>query len=404
MLTLSGLPSMTAGAVPIEAIKAFEFMDFDLNEEQRAFQSVAAAFAADHMAPFAEEWDENSHFPVDTLRKAAELGFGGIYVRDDVGGSALSRLDATLIFEELAKGCTSTAAFISIHNMASWMIDRFGNDEQRRKWLPDLCTMNAIASYCLTEPGSGSDAAALRTSAVLDGDDYVLNGSKAFISGAGFSDFYVCMVRTGDDGPAGVSCIVVEKEAPGLSFGVQERKLGWKSQPTAMVMFDDCRVPAANLIGAPGDGFKIAMAGLDGGRLNIASCSLGAAQFCLDQSVRYMGERRQFGRELREFQALQFRIADMATDLEAARLLVHKAAVNVDSKTPDATKLAAMAKRMATDVGFEVVNQALQLHGGYGYLRDYGIERFLRDVRVHQILEGTNEIMRLIVSRKILSP
>lgn len=395
---------MTAGAVPIEAIKAFEFMDFDLNEEQRAFQSVAAAFAADHMAPFAEEWDENSHFPVDTLRKAAELGFGGIYVRDDVGGSALSRLDATLIFEELAKGCTSTAAFISIHNMASWMIDRFGNDEQRRKWLPDLCTMNAIASYCLTEPGSGSDAAALRTSAVLDGDDYVLNGSKAFISGAGFSDFYVCMVRTGDDGPAGVSCIVVEKEAPGLSFGVQERKLGWKSQPTAMVMFDDCRVPAANLIGAPGDGFKIAMAGLDGGRLNIASCSLGAAQFCLDQSVRYMGERRQFGRELREFQALQFRIADMATDLEAARLLVHKAAVNVDSKTPDATKLAAMAKRMATDVGFEVVNQALQLHGGYGYLRDYGIERFLRDVRVHQILEGTNEIMRLIVSRKILSP
>ena len=378
-------------------------MDFDLNEEQRAFQSVAASFAADHMAPFAEEWDETSFFPVDTLRRAAELGFGGIYVRDDVGGSALSRLDAALIFEELAKGCTSTAAFISIHNMASWMIDRFGNDEQRSRWLPDLCTMNAIASYCLTEPGSGSDAAALRTRAELDGDDYVLNGSKAFISGGGYSDLYVCMVRTGDDGPGGISCMVIEKDAPGLSFGAQERKLGWKSQPTSMVIFEDCRVPSANLIGSPGDGFKIAMAGLDGGRLNIASCSLGAAQFCLDKTVQYMSERRQFGRELKEFQALQFRIADMATDLEASRLLVHKAAVNVDMKTPDATKLAAMAKRMATDVGFDVVNQALQLHGGYGYLRDYGIERFLRDVRVHQILEGTNEIMRMIVSRSVLS-
>ncbi len=378
-------------------------MDFDLNEEQRAFQSVAAAFASDHMAPFAEEWDETSFFPVDTLRKAAELGFGGIYVRDDVGGSALSRLDAALIFEELAKGCTSTAAFISIHNMASWMIDRFGNDEQRNRWLPDLCTMSAIASYCLTEPGSGSDAAALRTRADLDGDEYVLNGSKAFISGGGHSDLYVCMVRTGDDGPGGVSCIVIEKDAPGLSFGAQERKLGWKSQPTSMVIFEDCRVPAANLIGSPGDGFKIAMAGLDGGRLNIASCSLGAAQCCLDKTVQYMGERRQFGKELKDFQALQFRIADMATDLEASRLLVHKAAVNVDAKTPDATKLAAMAKRMATDVGFDVVNQALQLHGGYGYLRDYGIERFLRDVRVHQILEGTNEIMRMIVSRSVLS-
>ncbi len=378
-------------------------MNFELSEEQRAFQDVAASFAADNMAPFADEWDEKSIFPVETLRKAAELGFGGIYVKDDVGGSGLSRLDAALIFEELAKGCTSTAAFISIHNMASWMIDSFGDDALRQRLLPDLCTMNAVASYCLTEPGSGSDAAALRTRAVRDGEDYVLNGSKAFISGGGYSDIYVCMVRTGDEGPSGISCIAVEKDTPGLSFGAQERKLGWKSQPTSMVMFEDCRVPARNLVGTEGQGFKIAMAGLDGGRLNIASCSLGAAQACLDQSVQYMGERKQFGRELKEFQALQFRIADMATDVEAARLLLHKAASKVDARTTDATRFAAMAKRLATDVGFDVVNQALQLHGGYGYLRDYPIERFLRDVRVHQILEGTNEIMRLIVSRSIFA-
>ena len=378
-------------------------MNFELSEEQRAFQDVAASFAADNMAPFAEEWDEKSIFPVETLRKADELGFGGIYVKDDVGGSGLSRLDAALIFEELAKGCTSTAAFISIHNMASWMIDSFGDDALRQRLLPDLCTMNTVASYCLTEPGSGSDAAALRTRAVRDGDDYVLNGSKAFISGGGYSDIYVCMVRTGDEGPSGISCIAVEKDTPGLSFGAQERKLGWKSQPTSMVMFEDCRVPARNLVGTEGQGFKIAMAGLDGGRLNIASCSLGAAQACLDQSVQYMGERKQFGRELKEFQALQFRIADMATDVEAARLLLHKAASKVDAKTTDATRFAAMAKRLATDVGFDVVNQALQLHGGYGYLRDYPIERFLRDVRVHQILEGTNEIMRLIISRSIFA-
>ena len=378
-------------------------MDFELNEEQRAFRDMAAAFAAEQMAPFADDWDANSHFPVDTLKAAAALGFGGIYVRDDVGGSGLSRLDAAVIFEELSKGCTSTAAFISIHNMASWMIDTYGNPEQRARWLPGLCTMAAIASYCLTEPGSGSDAAALRTRAVRDGDDFVLNGSKAFISGAGSSDLYVCMVRTGEDGPKGISCIVIEKDTPGLSFGAQERKLGWKSQPTAMVNFQDCRVPAANLIGSEGDGFKIAMAGLDGGRLNIAACSIGAAQACLDQSIRYLGERKQFGRALREFQALQFRIADMATDLEAARLMVHKAATLVDAKAADATRTAAMAKRFATDVGFDVVNQALQLHGGYGYLRDYPIERFLRDVRVHQILEGTNEVMRLIISRDLLS-
>ncbi len=378
-------------------------MNFELNEDQRAFQSVAAQFASEHMEPYAHDWDARCHFPVDTLRKAAELGFGGIYVRDDVGGSALTRSDATVIFEELAKGCTSTAAFLSIHNMAAWMIDSYGTDEQRHRWLPKLCSMEAIASYCLTEPGSGSDAAALRTKATADGNAaYVLNGSKAFISGGGYSDVYVTMVRTGDDTPNGISCVVVEKDTPGLSFGKQEEKLGWHSQPTAMVNFEDCRVPSENLVGGPGNGFKIAMAGLDGGRLNIAACSVGAAQACLDHAVRHMGERKQFGKHLSEFQALQFRIADMATELEAARLMLHKAAAMVDAKAAGATTQAAMAKRFATDVAFDVVNQALQIHGGYGYLKDYPIERYLRDVRVHQILEGTNEVMRLIIARSIL--
>ena len=378
-------------------------MDFALSEEQRAFKDMAADFAREEMEPYAREWDETSTFPVETLRKAAALGFGGIYVGEDVGGSGLTRFDAALIFEELAKGCTSTAAYISIHNMAAWMIDRFGNDEQRQRFLPRLCSMEHFAAYCLTEPGSGSDAAALRTKAVRDGDAYVLNGSKAFISGGGAADLYVAMVRTGEDGPKGISCIVVEKETPGLSFGAQEVKLGWKSQPTAQVNFSDCRVPAENLIGGEGLGFKIAMAGLDGGRLNIGACSLGAAQTCLERAIAYMKERRQFGRALAEFQALQFRIADMASELEAARLLLHKAAMKVDAKENDATRFAAMAKRLATDTGFKVVNEALQLHGGYGYLRDYPIERYLRDVRVHQILEGTNEIMRLIVSRELLA-
>ena len=378
-------------------------MDFALSEEQRAFKDMAADFAREEMEPHAREWDETSTFPVETLRKAAALGFGGIYVGEDVGGSGLTRFDAALIFEELAKGCTSTAAYISIHNMAAWMIDRFGNDEQRQRFLPRLCSMEHFAAYCLTEPGSGSDAAALRTKAVRDGDHYVLNGSKAFISGGGAADLYVAMVRTGEEGPKGISCIVVEKETPGLSFGAQEVKLGWKSQPTAQVNFSDCRVPVANLIGGEGLGFKIAMAGLDGGRLNIGACSLGAAQTCLERAIAYMKERRQFGRALAEFQALQFRIADMASELEAARLLLHKAAMKVDAKESDATRFAAMAKRLATDTGFKVVNEALQLHGGYGYLRDYPIERYLRDVRVHQILEGTNEIMRLIVSRELLA-
>jgi alkylation response protein AidB-like acyl-CoA dehydrogenase len=377
-------------------------MDFELSEDQRAFQATARQFARDDMAPNARAWDEGEIFPVPALRKAAALGFGGIYVKDDVGGSALTRLDATIIFEELAQGCTSTAAYISIHNMAAWMIDAYGGERQRQKFLPKLCTMEHFASYCLTEPDSGSDAASLKTKAVRDGDAYVLNGSKAFISGGGVSDVYVCMVRTGGAGPKGISCIAVEKGTPGLTFGAQEKKLGWKSQPTAMVNFENCRVPAENLIGNEGDGFKIAMAGLDGGRLNIAACSIGGAQFCLDRTIEYMRERKQFGSRLSDFQALRFRIADYATELEASRLMVRRAAVAVTNREPGGTRLAAMAKRLATDVGFEAVNGCLQLHGGYGYLRDHPIERVLRDVRVHQILEGTNEVMRLIVSRDML--
>jgi alkylation response protein AidB-like acyl-CoA dehydrogenase len=377
-------------------------MDFELSEEQRAIQDMARDFARDAMMPHAKEWDENSTFPVETLRKAAALGFGGIYVKDDVGGSALTRLDATIIFEELAQGCTSTAAYISIHNMAAWMIDTYGSEQARQKFLPKLCTMEHFASYALTEPGAGSDAASLTTRAVRDGDHYVLNGNKAFISGGGVSDIYVCMVRTGEGGPRGISCLVVEKGTPGLSYGAQEKKLGWKSQPTAALIFENCRVPVSNLIGTEGQGFKIAMAGLDGGRLNIAACSIGGAQFCLDRTVEYMRERKQFGTRLADFQALAFRVADYATELQAARLMVHHAASAVTNKTPGGTRLAAQAKRFATDVGFEAVNGCLQLHGGYGYLRDHPIERVLRDVRVHQILEGTNEVMRLIVSREIL--
>jgi alkylation response protein AidB-like acyl-CoA dehydrogenase len=377
-------------------------MDFELTDEQRAFQETARTFAREEMMPFARDWDEGEVFPVETLRKAAALGFGGIYVKDDVGGSALTRLDATLIFEELAQGCTSTAAYISIHNMAAWMIDAFAGDAQRRRFLPRLCTMEQFASYCLTEPDSGSDAASLKTRARRDGDHYVLDGAKAFISGGGVSDVYVCMVRTGGEGPKGISCIVVEKGTPGLTFGAQEKKLGWKSQPTAMVMFENCRVPVENRVGEEGQGFKIAMAGLDGGRLNIAACSLGGAQFCLDRTLAYMRERKQFGARLADFQALRFRVADYATELEAARLMLWRAALAVGNKEPHATRLAAMAKRFATDVGFEAVNGCLQLHGGYGYLRDHPIERVLRDVRVHQILEGTNEVMRLIVSRDML--
>jgi alkylation response protein AidB-like acyl-CoA dehydrogenase len=377
-------------------------MDFELSEEQRAFQEMARAFAAEQLAPHAAEWDETCHFPVAALREAAKLGFAGIYIGEEHGGAGLCRLDAAIVFEELAAGCTSTAAYISIHNMVAWMIDAFGSGEQRARWLPDLTTMQRFASYCLTEAGAGSDAASLSTRAVRDGDHYVLNGSKAFISGAGAADVYLCMVRTGGEGPRGISCVVVERDTPGLSFGAQEKKLGWHSQPTAMVMLEDCRVPLGHRIGADGEGFKIAMQGLDGGRINIAACALGAARASYERAREHLLERRQFGRRLAEFQALQFRLADMATELEAARLMVYRAAAALDRKSPDATMACAMAKRFATDVAFQVCNDALQLHGGYGYIAEYAIERFLRDVRVHQILEGTNEIMRLIIARRLL--
>lgn len=375
-------------------------MDFNLTDDQRAIEDAARAFSDAEMAPHSARWDEEKRFPIDVLKKAAELGFAGLYVAEDVGGSGLSRLDASIVFEQLSRGDVTTAAFLSIHNMAAWMIDRFGADELRKRYLPKLTAMDFIASYCLTEPGSGSDAAALKTTARRDGEAYVLNGSKAFISGGGVSDVYVVMARTGGEGAKGVSAFVVENGTAGLSFGAQEKKMGWNAQPTAQVNFDDCRVPAANRIGGEGEGFKFAMAGLDGGRINIASCSLGGAGFALDTAKAYLESRKQFGQSLKEFQGLQWRLADMATDLEAARLMVRRAAHALDQKSPKATQYCAMAKRFATDAGFEVANQALQLHGGYGYLRDFPLERIVRDLRVHQILEGTNEIMRVIIARE----
>jgi butyryl-CoA dehydrogenase len=377
-------------------------MQFALNEDQIAVRDMARSFAAEKIAPHALRWDEEKYFPVEVMREAAALGMGGIYIRDDVGGSGLSRLDAALIFEALATGCPTVSAFISIHNMASWMIDTFGTEAQRQAYLPKLCAMELIASYCLTEPGAGSDAAALRTRAVRDGDHYVLNGQKQFISGAGATGLLVAMVRTGGEGAGGISTLVIDTNTPGVSFGANERKMGWNAQPTRAVMFENARVPVANRLGDEGIGFKIAMAGLDGGRLNIAACSLGGAQDALEKTLAYMKERKAFGKRLDEFQALQFRLADMATELEAARTFVWRAAAALDRRDPDATMLCAMAKRFGTDVGFEVANQALQLHGGYGYLSEYGIEKIVRDLRVHQILEGTNEIMRLIVSRKLI--
>jgi len=376
-------------------------MDFVLTEDQRAVEAAARRFSAEKLAPHAADWDVKEFFPVDVMREAATLGFAGIYVKEDVGGSNLTRLDAAIVFEELSAGCTSTAAFISIHNMASWMIDRFGNDAQRRRFLPKLVTMEHIASYCLTEPGSGSDAASLKTRALRDGDHYVLNGSKAFISGAGISDIYVCMVRTGEEGPKGISCVVVEKGTPGLSFGKKERKMGWNSQPTAQVIFEDCRVPVIHRIGGEGEGFGIAMMGLDGGRINIGACSVGTARAALEEATAYVLDRKQFGRAVAEFQATQFTLANMATELEAARLMIRNAASALDRHEPRATMLCAMAKRFATDMGFALANDALQLHGGYGYLKDFPVERHVRDLRVHQILEGTNEIMRVIISREM---
>ena len=373
-----------------------------LSEEQIAFYDMAKDFAVKKMAPNAEKWDEEKIFPVDTLRELAELGFGGIYVNPDLGGSGLSRLDSTLIFESLSHGCTSTAAFLSIHNMANWMIDSFGSNELKERIVPDLCTMKKIASYCLTEAGAGSDAGNLKTKAVKDGDHYIVNGTKSFISGGGYSDVYVTMVRTGDESSSGISTLMIEKDSPGISFGAQEKKMGWNSQPTAQVIFEDCKVPVKNLLGNEGDGFKIAMKGLDGGRLNIAACSLGTAQSAFERAVEYVGDREQFGKKIQDFQSIQFKLADMATELEASRLMLRSAAAKVDENAPDKTKSAAMAKRFVTDLGFKIVNEALQIHGGYGYLKDYPLERNLRDVRVHQILEGTNEIMKVIISREIL--
>jgi alkylation response protein AidB-like acyl-CoA dehydrogenase len=378
-------------------------MEFELTEEQSAIREMALAFANDKLAPKAIEWDETGHFPADVVRSTGELGLAGIYVREDVGGSGLGRLDAALIFEALAHGCPSIGSFISIHNMVAWMIDRFGTEEQRQTWLPKLCAMELIASYCLTEPGSGSDAAALRTKAQKDGNGWKLNGTKAFISGAGHSDIYLAMVRTGDDGPKGVSAVLIENGTEGLSFGANERKMGWRAQPTAQVQFDDCRIPADHLLGEEGKGFRYAMAGLDGGRLNIAASALGAAQAALDKAVAYAKERKAFGKSIADFQSLQFKLADMAIELEAARVLLYQSAWKLDRQSPDATKHCAMAKRFVTDAAFKVANEALQIHGGYGYLADYGIEKIVRDLRVHQILEGTNEIMRLIVARQILA-
>ena len=374
-----------------------------LTGEQKAIQNMALDFAMAEMAPHAMKWDEEKIFPTDVLRELAQLGFAGVYVGEEYGGSGLSRLEAALVFEALSAGCTSTAAYLTIHNMASWMIDSFGNENQRSKFLPPLMRMDMMASYCLTEPGSGSDAAAMRSRAQRDGDHYILNGSKAFISGAGYSDLYVAMVRTGDEGANGVSCFLVEKDTPGLSFGANERKMGWNSQPTAQVIFEDCRVPAENLLGNEGDGFKFAMKGLDGGRLNIAACSLGTAQRAFDKALAYAGEREQFGNRISDFQAIQFKLADMATELQAARLMLYDAARALDSNDPERTKRSAMAKRFVTDAGFNIANEALQIHGGYGYLQDYEVERMVRDLRVHQILEGTNEIMRVIIARHLLN-
>ena len=375
---------------------------FDLTDDQREIQELARRFTADAITPHAAEWDEQHIFPRDTVKAAAELGFGAIYVSEESGGIGLGRLESALIMEAMAYGCPSTSAFISIHNMAAWMIDRFGGEAVKAQYLPDMVTCERIGSYCLTEPGSGSDAAALKTKAVKDGDHYVVTGSKAFISGGGENEIYVVMVRTGQDGPKGISCLVIEKDMEGVSFGAQEKKLGWRSQPTAQVNFDGVRVPVENLVGAEGDGFKIAMSGLDGGRLNIGACSLGGAQRALDEAQAYTSERRQFGTRIIDFQNTQFGLADMATELEAARALLYMAAAKVTAGAHDKTKFAAMAKRLATDTGSAIVDRALQMHGGYGYLQDYPIEKLWRDLRVHRILEGTNEIMKMIIAREMM--
>jgi alkylation response protein AidB-like acyl-CoA dehydrogenase len=376
-------------------------MQFELNTDQRAIQEAAARFTAEAITPHAARWDEEHHYPKNVVQAAATLGFGAIYVSEASGGIGLGRLEAALIMEAMAYGCPSTSAFISIHNMAAWMIDAYGGLAVKDRYLPALVSMDQIASYCLTEPGAGSDAAALKTRAVRDGDHFVVSGSKAFISGGGVNDLYVTMVRTGGEGPKGISCLVIEKDMPGVSFGAQERKMGWRSQPTAQVNFDGVRVPVGNLVGSEGQGFAIAMAGLDGGRLNIGACSLGGAQRALDEALTYTRQRVQFGKAIADFQATQFKLADMATDLAAARALLYQSAVKVTEGAPDKTMFAAMAKRFATDAGMSIVDRGLQLFGGYGYLQDFPMERLFRDLRVHQILEGTNEVMRMITAREL---
>jgi len=375
-------------------------MNFEYNEDQLAIKEMAKNFAETELMPYASEWDQKEIFPLETLKRAADLGMAAIYVNDLYGGSGLTRLDAAIIFEELSRGCVSTAAYISIHNMVTWMIDKHGTDDLRKKFVPNLSTMQKMSSYCLTEPGSGSDAVALKTKATKKGNShYLLNGTKSFISGGPTSDVFAVMCRTGEEGAGGVSCLLVEKGTKGLTFGKQEKKMGWNSQHTSMVNFDNCEIPIDNLVGNEGDGFKIAMKGLDGGRVNIAACSLGGARAALEASLNYAAERKQFGKTLDKFQVTQFKLADMATELEASRLMVLRAACALDSQDKQATKLCAMAKRYATDVCSEICNMALQIHGGYGYLKDFPLERLVRDLRVHQILEGTNEIMRVIISR-----
>ncbi len=378
---------------------------FELNEDQLAIQHMTQGFAAERVAPYALDWDKERYFPANVIRETGPLGFGGIYVSENVGGSGLGRLDAVLIFEALASACPGFSSFISIHNMVASMIDRFGDENQRQRFLPKLTSMEWLASYCLTEPGAGSDAAALKTRAVRsggNGSDFVVNGAKQFISGAGESDVYVAMVRTGDDGPGGVSSLIIPKDAPGLKFGASENKMGWHMQPTRQVIFEDCKVPAENLLSGEGMGFKIAMAGLDGGRLNIAACSLGGAQSALDKALAYAGDRQAFGKAINQFQSLQFKLADMETNLQASRMMLYTAAARLDARAPDAGKWSAMAKRFVTDACFDIANDALQIHGGYGYLHDYGVEKLVRDLRVHQILEGTNEIMRVIIARSLI--
>ncbi len=377
-------------------------MQFQLNDEHCAFRDMAAEFARNKLLPHADSWDEHHYFPIEVLREAAQLGMAGMVAREDIGGAQLTRLDAALIFEQLATGCISTSAYLSIHNMVTSLVDRYATGSLRTTWGPRLTSMDVIGSYCLTEPESGSDAASLKTRAVVDGDHYVLNGSKAFISGGSVSDVYLCMVRTGDDSHHGISCLLIEKNTPGLSFGKLERKMGWCNQPTSMVFFENCRVPVANRVGDEGMGFKIALNALNGGRVNIAACSLGGATACLRLTQSYMLERKQFGKSLSELQALRFYFADMITSFDAARLMVYRAADALDKNDPKAPMYCAMAKRLATDTAFQISDKAMQLHGGYGYLRDYQIERIFRDLRVHQILEGTNEIMREIIAKSVL--